>query len=474
MKFKRFLWLACLIAWFAPVYADADSTRIEVSIPQLKNKQIYFCSHFNGAVYKQDSLLLSSQGTGVFHNSETFPEGLYFIAFDHHGAADLLLADEQSLSVAITDTADIIRNMRISGGEQPEVYLSILQFFQTKSEERNQIVQTFNALPAIKKEESKDSFQKQIEAINKEVALFQQNIIEKYRDKWLGLFFKGIQPVLTGPYPAPRTQAEYNEEFRYQKEHYFDNIKLTDKRFWWTNFLPQKVTEYMQKQVEQHPDSLAHAASRLVSKTLGDSVSFKLMMNRLLEYASTNDILGMENIWAKLVEDYYHKGLVTWGDTIHLTNIEYEYAKIRFNRVGMYAFDLGLINEKGKEVDIFNLAKNYTLLYFYEPSCSHCIQTTPELYEQIYKKYADKGLDIVAVCLVDREDKQQWDSFVRKYKLSGNHWHNVWDPDKTSNYRKYYDTSTTPAIYILDKDKKIIAKSIDIPTMKLILDAFLK
>jgi peroxiredoxin len=470
MKFKRLLLLACFVSLAVQAYADIDSVRIEVRIPQLKNKQIYFCSHFNGSVYKQDSLILSSEGEGIFHNSETYPEGLYFIALDKRGA-DLLLTEEQSLSVAIADTADIIKSMTIVGAEQSEVYLSILHFFQLKGEERNQIVSAFNSLPDSKKEENRESFQKQTDAINEEVAHFQKNIVEKYNDKWLGIFFKSIQPVLTGPYPAPQTQAEFQEEFRYMKEHFFDNINLRDKRFWWTNFLPQKVTEYMKKQVEQHPDSLANAATKLVSKTLGDSTSFQLMMNKLIEYSSSSEILGMENIWAKLVEDYYHKGLVTWADSTHIANIEFEYMKIRFNRVGMYAFDLGLINEKGKEVDIYNLTKNYTVLYFYEPSCGHCVKTTPELYEQIYKKYANKGVDIIAVCLVTKDEKQIWEDFINKHNLRGNHWHNVWDPERTSNYWKYYDVSTTPSIYILDIDKKIIAKSIDIPTMTIIFDS---
>ena len=41
-------------------------------------------------------------------------------------------------------------------------------------------------------------------------------------------------------------------------------------------------------------------------------------------------------------------------------------------------------------------------------------------------------------------------------------WTNVWDPGYTSNFRRLYDVTSTPIIYILDKNKKIIAKRLDV------------
>jgi thiol-disulfide isomerase/thioredoxin len=280
------------------------------------------------------------------------------------------------------------------------------------------------------------------------VEQFQTKLINQYKDKWVGLFYRGVQPVTTGPYPAPKTQEEYDEEFNYQKEHYFDNVNLQDRRFWWTNFFPQKVINYMEKQVEQYPDSLAEAASRLVAKTMGDSIAFQLMMNKLIDFSANSKIMGMENIWMKLVEDYYHRGLVTWGDSIYLANIEFEYNKLRYNRVGMQAYNMDLQDSTGKRVKLYDLAENYTLLYFYEPSCSHCMQTTPEVYEKIHKKYAGKGLDVAAVCIINNRD--EWQDFVTNNHLEGEHWYNLWDPDRKSLFWHFYDTTSTPSVYVLD------------------------
>jgi len=49
---------------------------------------------------------------------------------------------------------------------------------------------------------------------------------------------------------------------------------------------------------------------------------------------------------------------------------------------------------------------------------------------------------------------------IQEYKIQ--EWTNVWDPTYNSNFRKLYDVTTTPIIYILDKNKKIIAKRLDV------------
>jgi hypothetical protein len=58
--------------------------------------------------------------------------------------------------------------------------------------------------------------------------------------------------------------------------------------------------------------------------------------------------------------------------------------------------------------------------------------------------------------------------FVNKHKL--NDWINVWDPERESWFWDSYDTSATPALYLLDKNRKIIAKKIDMETLDMILE----
>ena len=469
------LWLFLFVSMPSSLYADNNPVCIKITESRLKEKQVLFGSYFNGQAYIIDSLYLSSNGTGVFRREEKYPEGEYFlqILIDTESKSDLLvnflLADEQDFSITI-NTSDIADKTQIAGAAQSEVLLNYSQFLRVKRKERSRLVDDFFALPEGNRDTAK--IKSQLDYLDKEVKLYRENLNKEYQGKWVASFVKGMEPITTGPYPAPGSRDEFEKEFRYKKIHFFDNIDLQDRRFWWTSFFPQKVVDYMEKQVEPHLDSLANAASQLVARTMGDSLCFQLMLNKLMNYSLSSKKMGMENIWMKLLEDYYHKGLVIWKDSVRREAIETEYMWLKDNRIGQTARNLDLLDVTGNPVELHQLGVKYTLLYLYEPSCGHCAEMTPKLYDQIYKKYADKGLDIVAMCII--QDEKEWISYINEHHLVGTHWHNVWDPSARSAFWLYYDIRTTPGIYLLDENKKIIAKKIDIDIMEQLLHSLVE
>jgi hypothetical protein len=53
----------------------------------------------------------------------------------------------------------------------------------------------------------------------------------------------------------------------------------------------------------------------------------------------------------------------------------------------------------------------------------------------------------------------EWKKFIDEHHFD---WINVWDKYNFTNFRNLYDIYSTPTIYILDKNKKIIAKRIGV------------
>jgi thiol-disulfide isomerase/thioredoxin len=102
----------------------------------------------------------------------------------------------------------------------------------------------------------------------------------------------------------------------------------------------------------------------------------------------------------------------------------------------------------------------YTILYFWEPNCSHCKKATPLLQKDLFEPLKDKSVEIFAVCT--QTNKDEWMKGINEYHI--HEWTNVWDPQLVSNFRTLYDVYSTPVIYILDKSKHIVAKRIDVDT----------
>ena len=103
---------------------------------------------------------------------------------------------------------------------------------------------------------------------------------------------------------------------------------------------------------------------------------------------------------------------------------------------------------------MYNINAEYLILFFWDPDCGHCEQEIPKL-KEFYDSFKEKyNLEIFSVCS---------DTSVVKWKKGiikrGMNWINVDGPRTlTGDYHEQYDITTTPVIYILNRNKEIIAK----------------
>jgi thiol-disulfide isomerase/thioredoxin len=140
-----------------------------------------------------------------------------------------------------------------------------------------------------------------------------------------------------------------------------------------------------------------------------------------------------------------------------------------------------------KWIGFKSLKSEYTILYFWDPECGHCKKTTPKLQTLYDQKFKDRNIEIFAVGKATGEDFEKWKKFIRDNKLT---FINVGVTDplfkaamedarqfvpkyttlESLNYQTTYDIFSTPRVFVLDKDKKIIAKSISISQLEDLMD----
>jgi thiol-disulfide isomerase/thioredoxin len=109
-------------------------------------------------------------------------------------------------------------------------------------------------------------------------------------------------------------------------------------------------------------------------------------------------------------------------------------------------------DHKGETFKLSSINKKLILLDFWSSDCAPCRAEHPRLAE-LYKKYAEKGFEIISISLDDV--KGEWTKAIIKDKMV---WINVSELKgwKTSLSEDYFIKSIPFAIW-LDKDKKIIS-----------------
>jgi peroxiredoxin len=260
-------------------------------------------------------------------------------------------------------------------------------------------------------------------------------------------------PVVPDP-PDPTDSAF---AFRYFKTHYWDQVDFSDNRLLRTPVLETRLDRYFSQLVPPVVDSINAEADQLLARASADKEVFKYVLWWLTYHYETSPYMGMDAVFVHLVEKYYMTGQAYWLTKEQTDKIVQRAAQIAPNLIGNKAPDLKLRTPDMKPLSLWNVKADYTILIFWDPTCGHCQVVVPQL-DSAYNDWKQQGVKIVGV--LAGGTAQQWQDYIRENHLED--WINAWDPDRQSGYRRLYDVYMTPVIYLLDAQKKILAKKLDV------------
>ena len=467
-----------LLLMLLPLVAIAEKSvssndySIQIDIPTLKNEKVFFGSYVMGKPYSNDSILLDNKGKGVIKGNEKLTEGLFLVYFTNGKYVDFLIGNDQHVTIK-GDTLNLPSNIHVGGAKQSTDFFHYMRFLldiQTQYAEKN-----------ASKKEARDETVKQ--RLDEEMTQLGASLVDK-QNSLLATYPKGMVSVFLNGLKVPEApdftvaDTEQNPDsvkqmlrYLFYKDHYFDNVDFADPRIYNTPYLPSSLETYLNRVLIQHPDSIIPSVVALVERSKGNAKTFQMMTSFMLNYGVKNNMMGMDKLMVELGNRYYLSGQATWADSTLVASLRKEIKKIETSLVGMQASNMYLANAKGEYTDLYSMCgEQLTILYFFEPDCGHCKKTTPLVRDFIEKYKDDNRIKVVAVYLL--LDKEEWSKFIDTYQLQA--FANVWDPQRVSRFWEQYDTSTTPMIYVLDKDKKIMAKKIDVETLEMIAKYELK
>jgi thiol-disulfide isomerase/thioredoxin len=101
---------------------------------------------------------------------------------------------------------------------------------------------------------------------------------------------------------------------------------------------------------------------------------------------------------------------------------------------------------------------------FWNPECEHCVQYLAEL-KSIYQTYNRQQFEVIAILTSDKPEL--WKKTIHENDFI---WKNYYDKKLLNDFIEDLFLYSTPQLFLLDKDKKIVAK--DISTDE--LDTWLK
>ncbi|MDP4266931.1 MAG: thioredoxin-like domain-containing protein [Bacteroidota bacterium] len=370
---------------------------------------------------------------------------------------DLIFNDENI--EFYTDFKKPVDSMNIISSKENRIYYDFLKH----DDKVNFQLDVLSQLPAVfpKGDDLYPEFEKKYSRLQRKNHEYIDKLIKDYPD------YYAIHVIKSKRYPFLDYSLSSEGKSIFIKAHYFDNVDFLDTLLLRSEIFASKIIGYIQLfrnqmlNKEEQEIEFTNAVDTILYKASGNQKVLKYVC----DYMSMGfDKLNNENI-IKHIAEYYVKESTCDKNESSLDNMYKKrlegYKKLA---IGNQTPDIEDKDIYGKQISLSKVINPKVLVIFWASWCPHCMETIPEL-----KKFYDEenklnpgNFEVIAISL--DTNKVEFSQVITKNQLN---WMNIcnlkgWNDKHAEDYYVY----ATPTMILLDKNKKILAKTTNIEELK--------
>lgn len=439
----------------------AQGYQIEVNVKSLKDTSCIM-GHFNyndKQFIAKDTARADASGKMVFSGENDLPAGLYIVVLpgQRHLIQFVYSGKENKFSLT-TDTLDIISAMKVEGSAENKVFYDYQKSIRDISVKMQELEERKKALGA-----DKNALNAEATSLTKDYNESRDKLISEHHDLFVAkLMSATVTKQLTELPKKADGQPDQDAAFNYYRNHFWDNFDLSDDRMLRTPFLQPKLETYIKNLTAQVPDSVIRAADDLIGRAKNKEIK-EYIIYYITNAYETPTTVGTEGVFVHMAEKYYLNGGMPVSED-GKKRIRERVAVLKPLLVNKVFPDLALTDPLKKSIRLQQIQADYTVVFFYSPTCGHCKEAAPKL-KEAYESHKDKGVKILAVAIDQDKD---WEKYIKEQNIS--ELYNGYDFTNQIDFRNKYDVISTPMVYVLDKGKRIIARRMPVEQLSDFLD----
>lgn len=468
--FPLIIVLATICALRSPASAAPSNTAAPfeikvkmVNYPDSLNHVLLLGKYYGNTQYITDTAKYNPQKNEyVFSSNQLKDGGLYLLISADKRFAEFIIDKTQKFAIE-TSFPNMGEKIKFTNSPENQIYMNFAEKGKTDYIEMDKLQKEFKSA-----QEAKDTatVAKLRISISK---LFSD--IEKYKDQFIidnpshlmAAIFKSQKDIDVPQAPANIADSLKREwQYEYYKEHYFDNFDLCDSRLLFTPMFHQKFDSWLEKVLYmQSPDTIKYAIERFIEKCRCNKENFKYAVWYPVDKYQRSEIIGQDAIWVHLAKKYYLKGDAYWASQSIVENFSKRIKRVEPTLIGnrppeFACPDTSIGTNHENFISVFSSPKKYTIVVFWSISCGHCKKSMPKWLELYHEKGKELDFEIIAIC--KDSDTEEWKKYISEHKFD---WINLCGKTATADYDELWDVISTPTVYILDRNKRIVTKKID-------------
>ena len=222
-----------------------------------------------------------------------------------------------------------------------------------------------------------------------------------------------------------------------QNTRFWDGIEDFDGPTDENPVLAAQIDFYFDKLVAPLPDSITLKISRLIERTESNTNLRDFILWHLLEKYRHPEYMSQDQVFVWLYDQYFSQLNIKDLNEANLALIREKAERLR--RLAL--FNMAPNIQLNDSVDLQSIKSEYTVLFFYDHDCDLCQQEIQDL-DSVAAQHHE-----ITVLAIDMNT----------------------DDIRVDILFDIYDIEATPMIYVLDRDKRIIAKKIRARQIPLII-----
>lgn len=451
----------------------AQSYKISLQ-SNFKSGIAYLTHHAGANLNVDDSAAVGNNGLAVFSGNKVLPSGIYAVVFPGKKyTADFLIGKQQNISIK-ADTSQLV-NMQVTGSPENDIFQQYQQYVVKQGKLLNQERDAYNNA---KTKADSALHEANYMKYNEQLNSFRNNIITSKPQSMMAIILRAMkEPPL--PEKIPVTRQDSVDNYQYYKSHYWDGVTFMDDCVVRTPFFPVKLQHYYREVMPQDADSIIRDADFKLLLARSSPEMYKYLLNWLTDEYINPKYMGQDAVFVHLFEKYHSKGLSPWLNEKQMETVTRRAYMLMSNLVGEKAANLEFADTAGKITPLYEVNADYTVVVFWDPNCGHCKQEVPRVDSFYHALWKAEGVKIYAV--MAEHDVDGWKKFIKEYELKDwYHVHQTLEMIKQDaeaqrpSFKQLYDITQTPTLYLLDKEKRIIAKKLTLEQMNDLLQVKIK
>lgn len=431
---------------FFVIAFSQSPVNIQVQLQGLSSEPVVLAYYYGNKQYIKDSVMSDAKGKFAFTYPEALDQGVYLLVFPRESnkyVEFIIDADQQFQMKAEKD--DIISSAEFKGSEENTLF--------------------FNHLRKIKQfSAASDSDKAAVELAAQQYDAYQSQLFKEHPESFL-VKMLGYQrrPDI------PETIKGETERFYYYKSHFFDYIDWNFQSIVRTPTYQNVINEYIDNLTVQTPDSLISSCDFLLSKVQGKDVLFQYTLIDLLNRFAKTKTICFDAVYVHLIEKYYLTGQAFWlnpNDETgkkELKKLADAAQRLKPILCGANAYNFNLKDVAGQRHELRKIEAERTLLIFWSADCHKCESFMKEL-ETIAELCRQKDVRIVTVD--NGQNTELWKQKVEKHAALKMLALTSSTNEELRDLIDHYDLYETPTVFMLDRNKQILYKYIDVKQIR--------